>query len=276
MIARLPAFLLLVTLASCVSEQTASKSVVRVSADPSAPSLVTPQEALLIAQTYCDHPWRPFARNILHGKDADGILVNTPDIGLQTPSDRPGWWLPGEVNHGLPYKWGGFDDPAAFDQRIASGQAGGDISSAAKRAADNAGVSDHAAGVDCSGFVSRCLKLPAVHDTTQLPAVCIPLVDARELQPGDLLNIARGHVVLFAGWARRDRSWIYYYDTGGAPDYWRPSLKESPLAPMLALGYQPLRYKGMAIDPALSAKAPLTRSVRASAISVPDPVIGEP
>lgn len=244
--------------------------------DPAALSQVTPSEALTLAQTCADHPWRPFARNILHGPDRDGILVHTPDIGHRDPPDRPGWWVPGQVNRGIPYQWGGFDSPRQFDLKIAAGLAAGDVSSAAKRAADNAAVSRHAAGLDCSGFVSHCLKLPSVHDTSQLPSLCAPLAGAHELRPGDLLNIPRGHVVLVAGWARRDRSWIYYYDTGGAPDYWRPSLKESPLHAMLALGYQPLRYRGMATEREPSAKTPLTRSQRAAAISVIEPVIGEP
>ena len=75
--------------------------------DPTAPSLVTPTEALAIAERYVSHSWRPFARNILHGPDKSGVLVNTPDVGLQT--ERPGWWIPGEANAGVPYKWGGFD-----------------------------------------------------------------------------------------------------------------------------------------------------------------------
>lgn len=229
-----------------------------------------------MAEAYSTHQWRPFARNILHGSDSNGVEVHTPDISHRSPPDRHGWWVPGEVNRGVPYKWGGFDDLKSFDERIAAGQAGGDVSSASKRAADNAGVSDFAAGVDCSGFVSRCLRLPSVHDTTQLPAVCRPLGAAAELVPGDLLNIPKGHVVLVAGWARRDRSWIFYYDTGGGPDYWRPSLKMSPLAPMMALGYQPLRYSGMALDPTASAKAPLTRSVKSRAMVVSEPTVGEP
>lgn len=241
-----------------------------------APSMLTPSEALAIAQGYVAHEWRPFERNILHGLDSEGVRVDTPDVGHRSPPDRDGWWVPGEVNRGVPYKWGGFDDLKEFDQRIAEGQAAGDVSSAAKREADEAGVSDSAAGVDCSGFVSRCLKLPVVHDTSQLPKICRLLDSPQRLRPGDLLNIPRGHVVLVAGWARRDRSWIYYYDTGGGPDYWRPSLKMSPLAPMMALGYQPLRYLGMMDDGTDSAKAPLTRAVKSRALVVPEPTVGEP
>ena len=234
---------------------------------------------MAIAQRYASHSWRPFARNILHGKDKSGILVNTPDISHEPQHERRGWWIPGEANHGVPYKWGGFDDPVAFDAAIANGRAGGDVSSPEKRRADNAGVSQQAAGVDCSGFVSRCLNLPSVHDTAQLPAVCNELPSAQELQPGDLLNIPRRHVILYAGWFDPQHTWIYYYETGGAPDYWKPGLKQAPLDALLALGYKPLRYKGMAYEPVPSGKQPrevLTRAVKTTAEVVTNPTIGEP
>ncbi|MBL9129643.1 MAG: hypothetical protein JNG86_00480 [Verrucomicrobiaceae bacterium] len=247
--------------------------------DPSAPSQVTPQEAMSIAQRYTNHAWQPFAKNILHGADKAGVLVNTPDIGHEPQHERRGWWAPGQVNAGIPYKWGGFDDPASFDAGIADGFAAGDVSSPAKRRADNAGVSAQAAGVDCSGFVSRCLKLPSVHDTSQLPAICDELPSARDLQPGDILNIPRRHVLLCAGWVDASRQWLYYYETGGAPDYWKPGLKQAPLDALLALGYKPLRYKGMAFEPVPSGKQPrelLTRAAKSSAAVVTNPTIGEP
>jgi hypothetical protein len=118
-------------------------------------------------------------------------------------------------------------------------------------------------------------KLPIVHDTSQLPALCYP-VDTADLRPGDLLNIPRGHVLLCAGWARPDRSWIYYYETGGGPDYWKPGLKESPLTALLDLGYQSLRYRGMAYERKTSGKEVLTRSAINRATSVTQPTIGEP
>lgn len=126
------------------------------------------------------------------------------------------------------------------------------------------------------GLVSRCLKLPRAYDTTQLPAICRVVPSISELRPGDILNIPRGHVILCAGWANAERSWIYYYETGGAPDYWKPGLKEAPLDALLALGYQPLRYKGMAYEPRPSGKEVLTRAVRARAVAVPTPTVGEP
>ena len=267
--------LFVLALVSCETVAPESSAPLLVPGDANAPSQITPTAALAIAERYSTHPWRPFARNILHGEDGAGVVVNTPDVSLNDPPERPGWWLPGEVNRGIPYKWGGFDEPTAFDRAIAEGTAGGDVSSPAKRRSDNAAVSAAAAGVDCSGFVSRCLKLPTVHDTSQLPSVCYPL-EASNLRPGDLLNIPKKHVVLCVGWARPDKSWIYYYETGGSPDYWKPGLKEAPLAAMLALGYQPLRYRGMAYEPTISGKEVLTRSIRTRAAKVTEPTVGEP
>lgn len=264
-------------LVSCASK--APRAPELIPGDASAPSQVTPQEAMSIAQSYTRHAWQPFAKNILHGKDKAGVLVNTPDIGHEPQHERRGWWLPGQTNEGMPYKWGGFDDPVSFDAAIANGLAAGDVSSPEKRRADNAGVSQQAAGVDCSGFVSRCLKLPRVHDTSQLPAVCTELPSALDLQPGDILNIPRRHVLLCGGWTDASKQWIYYYETGGAPDYWKPGLKEAPLDALLALGYKTLRYNGMARELVPSGKQPrevLTRAAKASAARVTHPTIGEP
>lgn len=280
MMRALPVLMLL--LAGCDSmsqmKQTAGPPQL-IPGDPTAPSQVTPDEAMKIAQQYTTHTWRPFARNILHGKDKAGILVNTPDITHEPQQDRKGWWVPGEVNSGVPYKWGGYDDPASFDLAVATGSAAGDVSSPEKRRADNAAVSASAAGVDCSGFVSRCLKLPTCHDTSQLPAVCTELPSARDLQPGDVLNIPHRHVILCAGWYDPEHTWIYYYETGGAPDYWKPGLKQAPLDALLALGYKPMRYKGMAHELVPSGKQPrevLTRAVKAAAQVVTNPTVGEP
>jgi len=253
--------------------------VVLIPGDPSAPSQVTPDEAIALAHRYTTHPWRPFANSILHGTDRAGVQVNTPDISYEPQKPRKGWWIPGEVNVGIPYKWGGFDNIASFDASISSGLVGGDVSSPEKRRADNRAVSRQAAGVDCSGFVSQCLKLPTAHDTTQLPSVCTPLSNVQDLRPGDLLNIVHRHVILCAGWSNPDHTWVYYYETGGSPDYWKPGLKQAPLAALLALGYQPLRYRGMAhesLPTGVSAKEVLTRGEKATSVVVENPTVGEP
>jgi hypothetical protein len=266
-----------ICLSGCVSVTNSAKVAEELSpGDPSAPSQVTPTEALAIAHQFTSHSWRPYAKNILHGKDKRGVLVHTPDAGFTNHPERPGWWVPGEVNNGMPYKWGGFDTIASFDTAVATGFAAGDVSTPEKRRLDNAAVSTEAAGVDCSGFVSRCLKLPSVYDTTHLPSVCTILPGAFDLRPGDLLNIPRGHVLLCAGWVDSDRKWIYYYETGGAPEYWKPGLKQSPIDALFALGYQPLRYRGMAREARIDGKQVLSRATREAADLVTNPAIGEP
>lgn len=262
--------------ACATSPKDAKKPVPLIPGDPSAPSQVTPSEAMEIARRFSEYPWRPFGNNILHAKDKKGVLVNTPDAGFRDHPERPGWWIPGDVNRGIPYKWGGFDSPVSFDSAIGNGFAAGDVSTPEKRRLDQAAVSAQAAGVDCSGFVSQCLKLPTVHDTTQIPSICAVLPSAADLRPGDILNIPRRHVLLCAGWATKDRKWIYFYETGGAPDYWKPGLKQAPIDALLALGYQPLRYRGMATEPQVDGKEVLTRAVRSSADVVSQPTIGEP
>ena len=273
-------FVLLLFTASCSTpSQTGDATSNLVPGDPSAPSQVTPDESMAIAQRYTRHSWQPFAKNILHGKDSRGVLVHTPDVTHDPDNDRRGWWMPGRTNEGVPYKWGGFDEPAAFDAAVANGLAAGDVSSPEKRRLDNAGVSAQATGVDCSGFVSRCLKLPSVHDTSQLPAICRELASAQDLQPGDILNIPRRHVILTAGWVDPAHTWIFYYETGGAPDFWKPGLKQTLLSALLDLGYKPLRYNGMAYEPVPSGKQPrevLTRALKSTAAVVTNPTIGEP
>jgi hypothetical protein len=101
------------------------------------------------------------------------------------------------------------------------------------------------------------------------------LTSPYELRAGDLLNIPHRHVILVAGWGSPDHTLICYYETGGIPD-WKPGLKISPLDKLLALGFQPLRYRGMARETVPSGKEVLTRAVRSSAIAVPNPLIGEP
>ncbi len=264
--------------AACTSPSggPASSGKAVVPGDPSAPSQITPTDSLAIARQLASHPWQPFANNILHGKDQAGVVVHTADAAYADPSGRRGWWLPGEVNVGIPYKWGGFDDAASFNAAVAQGLAAGDVSSPEKRRLGNAAVSAQAAGLDCSGFVSRCLRLPFVHDTAQLPAVCSELSNPQDLRPGDLLNIPRRHVLLCAGWASPDRKWIYFYETGGLPDYWRPGLKQAPLDKLLALGYRPLRYRGMASETRTDGKEMLTRAVASTAAVVTTPTVGEP
>lgn len=66
----------------------------------------------------------------------------------------------------MPYKWGGFDSIADFDEGIKNGKYAGDLITKDR---DGKGVSNQAVGVDCSGFVSHCLNLAHQYSTLELP-----------------------------------------------------------------------------------------------------------
>jgi hypothetical protein len=105
-------------------------------------------------------------------------------------------WKVGQKVTGLPYRWGGADAPEAFDRKIASGMAAGSHS--------RDGVLSCTAGIDCSGFVAFCWGLEAGHaySTSSLRTIAgKPKYNwFSDMKPGDALNKAGSHVVLFIGY----------------------------------------------------------------------------
>jgi hypothetical protein len=73
-------------------------------------------------------------------------------------------------------------------------------------------VSAHAVGLDCSGFISRCWRLPKKYATSTLPKVCVKLRSTAELLPGDILNQPGGHVVLFVKWLDEKTGRASFYE----------------------------------------------------------------
>lgn len=124
-------------------------------------SSVTRREALETSRAYTAMVWKGSSRNVRHGEDPDGIRIDTPDA--DAPGGHAGaWWRPGKRSTGMPYKWGGFDTPRQFAARLKADAGGGDMGTAEKQAEGDAAVSRFAAGVDCSGFVSRCWRRDAM------------------------------------------------------------------------------------------------------------------
>jgi hypothetical protein len=208
---------------------------------PAALSRVTAQEALSIAESYRVHRWQPSAANVLHGPDADGVHVDTPDVSYT--AGIPGWWKPGVEAEGVPYQWGGFSTLSEFDRGVAAGQPAGDVYTTAKRQALDDAVSAHAVGIDCSGFISRCWKLPRSYSTRELPGLCKQIPWA-QLQPGDVLNTHNAHCLLFAGWADEKQTELIAYETGSPPT-WKVLRHPINTSWLQSLGYKAYRYAGM-------------------------------
>ncbi len=208
------------------------------------PSTVTRKEAIATAERYLMLKWTPTEKNILHGNDANGLRVDTPDTSWQPAKGNAGWWKPGEKSTGMPYKWGGFDTPESFLAGVRADRPAGDTYTAEKRRLLEAGTSKIAVGIDCSGLVSRCWKLPQPFSTRTITRFCEPVKDLSDLRPGDIFNTNNAHVLLFAGWAKPDRSRLLAYETG-APPVMKVLLNDMGTDWLLAKGYTAWRYRGM-------------------------------
>lgn len=97
----------------------------------------------------------------------------------------------------MPYHWGGGDTPEAFRSKIGAGALAGSVCTC-RDPEYNLCVVSYAAGVDCSGFVSRSWGIPKL-GTLALDRVARPVADLTQLRPGDALNKAGSHVRLFLG-----------------------------------------------------------------------------
>ncbi len=201
---------------------------------------VTRTEALSIAQRYAAHRWEASEKNILHGVDRNKIPVRTPNRPADAAPSDDGLWTAGAVNVGMPYKWGGFDTIDSFDKGIRAGKAAGDLYSLEKRRKGGAAVSPYAVGIDCSGFISRCWKLPRKQSTSTLPSICRPLASPAELLPGDIMNTTNGHVLLFAKWLDDSKSRALFYE---AEPFSKVIASEQSIPEMVSAGYKPWRYR---------------------------------
>lgn len=205
---------------------------------------VSRTEALQTAEAYRLFTWTPTARNQFHGNDPAGVRVDTPDRGYRPVQTRPGWWIPGVANVGVPYKWGGFDTLEEFSRGVEAGRYAGDVYTAAKRKALDDAVSKAAVGIDCSGLVSRCWKLPRSYSTREIPALCVALPSYNDLRPGDVLNTENQHVLLFKGWKDAAHQRLYAYETG-APPTWKVLLDDIPVELLRSQNYRAYRYRLM-------------------------------
>jgi MYXO-CTERM domain-containing protein len=132
---------------------------------------ITRDQVLARARAYAYHPWRCTTQNLTASCAASYKSV----------------YIPGDYV-GLPYDWGGYMTLFEFDQQIAKGFGAGSYASD--------GVLSCTAGLDCSGFVSKCWD--AGHwSTSTLHNVSSPTTQAA-LLPGDAYNKAGSHVVLYS------------------------------------------------------------------------------
>lgn len=97
----------------------------------------------------------------------------------------------------MPYRWGGDDTPPSFKTRIEWGALAGDVCTCRDATLNYCLVAD-AAGVDCSGFVSRAWGIEK-RGTAGLLDVADSVKSFDDLKPGDAFDWPQHHVRLFVG-----------------------------------------------------------------------------
>ncbi|MBD3224160.1 MAG: T9SS type A sorting domain-containing protein [Caldithrix sp.] len=141
---------------------------------------VTPEEALTIGDAYVQLQWECGPENL-----SNGLIMDNYGYYVRTPY----WLYQGTVNR-VPYKWGGFQTVNQFLDGIAGGKYAGD------NYTSKSSGSPSAVGVDCSGFVSRCWKLPTHYSTRMMDDDITKAYSSwDELRPGDACH-KPGHVRL--------------------------------------------------------------------------------
>jgi len=151
---------------------------------------------------------------------------------------RPGY-LSGKLNQevrGVPYCWGCMGSLNKFRANIANGMMAGNVCT------HNAPRSD-VAGVDCSAFVSAAWGLSRHFTTAAIPSITRELPNPWDLQPGDALNKAGSHVMLFLRFTPDRKAEVMESSTGGCNG--KVCRNVYPLSSLLARGYKPVRFSAL-------------------------------
>ena len=195
---------------------------------------ITRAEVLRIAESYVKHEWRASPANEFHGMDKRGIEIDTPDIKWWLDK---GWYSDGRVNVGIPYCWSGESTLEESDKGLLEGRPAGYVF----RNRGRPPSSSLPIGVDCSGFVSVCWKLKTRRATSNLAEDCIELASYDDLRPGDAINRAGRHVVLFKEWSDDNHERMQVIEAA----FVKVREHEHERAKLIKQGFVPLRYRGI-------------------------------
>lgn len=99
---------------------------------------------------------------------------------------------------------------------------------------------------DCSGYVSLAWNLGTSLTTSGLPGVSWQLPSRSSLMPGDILNIAGRHTLLFDRWIDKGAGTFYYYSFGSTPvKHVSGNLNWATIDGAPTSSYKPLRYNNV-------------------------------
>ncbi len=184
---------------------------------------VTEEEALVTGDSYVQLEWDCAAENL-----TGGLIIDSYGHYVRTPG-----WVTVGTHDKVPYKWGGFQTIDQFVSGLANGKYAGD-SYTSKTSGTPSAV-----GVDCSGFVSRCWKLPSHYSTRMMDDdITKPYESWEQTRPGDACH-KPGHVRMIV--KHNDDGTINMVEAAGYN--WRVSYKNYSYSAIV--GYTPRYYINM-------------------------------
>lgn len=160
------------------------------------------------ALEYANYKWTATEANVLHGTDAEGRFVDTPDVTWRGEVLNFGWWKTGEINVGIPYSWGNASTLEEFEQGIKNGKFAGNVPEDTTRYG-----SHNTVGVDCSGLLTICWELPKKIATRDIPEYATILEDLNDIEQGDVFAKTGSHVMFFKEFADEEKTEVIIIDS---------------------------------------------------------------
>ena len=188
------------------------------------------------ATAYANYRWIPTEKNCFHGLDEDGRYVDTPDVTWRGEVLDCGWWKVGKENIGIPYGWGNASTLGDFEEGLRAGKYAGNVPEDKSRYG-----SHYTVGVDCSGLLSICWKLPKKIATRDIPQYADELESLDELRQGDVFAKVGSHVMLFKEFADETKEWIMIVDATRSTG--KVSERKVCVAELIQDGYRMFRKK---------------------------------
>lgn len=192
------------------------------------------EKVVSCALAYANYKWKPTNKNLFHGHDTDGILVNTPDLNYVSIKYNCGWWITDQVNQGIPYNWGGLSTIEEFDTGINLGKFAGNVPDCR----DN-GSSKHCVGVDCSGLVTICWDLTERVYTKSITNIATILDSIESLMQGDVILLPGSHVMIFINFINEEKTIAQIVDASRSTG--RVQLRTVNLTDLMKIGYKGYR-----------------------------------
>lgn len=188
------------------------------------------------ALEYANYEWIATEANVLHGTDADGRFVDTPDVTWRGEVLDCGWWKVNEKNVGIPYGWGNASTLEEFEQGLKNGKFAGNVPEDKKRYG-----SHNTVGVDCSGLLTVCWELPKKIATRDIPEYATIIESLDDIKQGDVFAKPGSHVMFFKKFVNAEKTEVIIIDATRSTG--KVSVRTENVAQLFEKCYQIYRKK---------------------------------